>query len=166
MAGCNVTNRVFLLVRAGFGVEARLARQKRKGMWTHAGILVDDVVYECVPDTEQCGGGAVVSREDDFANPLRAMRAGRIAFSLEAARIQSLVDWCTALVNAGLPFDNAYDLSTDDAMYCTEFVFKAFRSIGIDLLSGPLAEVRVPFSGVRDVIFPSDLVGDRDVVFI
>ncbi|MHB1642050.1 MAG: hypothetical protein ACYCS8_05245 [Acidithiobacillus sp.] len=166
MVGCNVSNHVFLLVRAGFGVEARLARQKEKGMWTHAGILVDDVVFECVPDTEQGVGGAVRSREADFANPLRASQAGRVVVSLESARAKSLMDWCETRVNAGLPFDNTYDLSTDDAMYCTEFVLKAFRSIGMDLLSGPLAEVRIPFSGVRNVIFPSDLIGDREMVFI
>jgi hypothetical protein len=56
----------------------------------------------------------------------------------------------------GVVFDSRFDLSTDDAMYCTELVWKAYLGAGIDLMDGRLDVLEGPFFSGQAVL-PSSL---------
>jgi hypothetical protein len=53
-----------------------------------------------------------------------------------------------------LIFDNKYDLESDDKMYCTELIWKAYNSIGVDLTDGKRNKLNVPV-GPTEIILPS-----------
>lgn len=153
----------YIVFRAGFGVEARLVRQKNKGVWTHVGLLVDGAFFESIADTDEYPGGVVKSALACFCNAGNAHRVAHLPFFLETQPRRSLRAWCENLAARRLPFDTTYDLSTDDKMYCSEFVYKAFLHIGIVLCNGPFTQLTVPFSGVKQIIFPFDLIGNRQM---
>jgi hypothetical protein len=56
----------------------------------------------------------------------------------------------------GVIFDSHFDLATDDAMYCTELVWKAYLGAGVDLMGGRLDVLEGPFFSGQAVL-PSSL---------
>jgi hypothetical protein len=165
MAGHSKLIQVNILFRMGFGLEARLIKQKGKGVWTHVGILISGNIFESVPDGENQNGGVIKSRPETFWSREKASQTAFVTFFLDPQQEEKLSEWCELCCLKRLPFDNTYDLSCDDKMYCSEFVYKAFRQIGILLCNGPLAEICIPFSGKKKIIFPSDLVGLQPLHF-
>ncbi|RFM27712.1 YiiX/YebB-like N1pC/P60 family cysteine hydrolase [Deminuibacter soli] len=64
-------------------------------------------------------------------------------------RVDSMVHACYA---AGLPFDMAFDLHTDDKMYCSEFVYKTFsRAFGNPHLFTTTTTGSLQYAGVDDI---------------
>ena len=63
-------------------------------------------------------------------------------------------------------FDHSFLLSTDEYMYCTELIFKAFRFVGIDLIEGKFDYVDTPIV-TGDVVLPESIINSRffDKVF-
>ena len=165
MAGSFKLTQVNVVFRVGVGMESRLLKQKGKGEWTHVGILISGIMFESVPDRESQAGGVVKSFPETFWSREKSVQSAFITFFLDPRQKESLLEWCELLVSKRLPFDNTYDLSCDDKMYCSEFVYKAFRHIGLLLCHGPFAEIHIPFAGDRRVIFPSDLIGGRPLYF-
>lgn len=53
-----------------------------------------------------------------------------------------------------LTFDNKYDLESDNKLYCTELIWKAYKSIGIDLTEGKRNKLNFPI-GPSEIILPS-----------
>jgi hypothetical protein len=58
-----------------------------------------------------------------------------------------------------VPFDHAFDLSTEDSVYCTELVWLAFLQAGIDLCEGSFINLDSAFFK-HPVILPSSLVSN------
>ena len=63
-------------------------------------------------------------------------------------------------------FDKNFDLQTDDYLYCTELVYKAYKEAGLDILNGETNVVDFPFIEVREVIFPSLIVKNGPFVLL
>lgn len=55
-------------------------------------------------------------------------------------------------------FDKDFDLSSDDALYCTELVYKAYQSVGVDITSGEFNKINIPLWGRKEVIYPSLII--------
>ena len=165
MAGSSQLTPVNIAFRSGIGLEARLLKQKGKGDWTHVGILISGIIFESVPDRETQDGGVTRSLPETFWSREKSTQSAFTTFFLDTLQKEILLEWCELLVSKRLPFDNTYDLSCDDKMYCSEFVYKAFRHIGILLCKGPSAEIHIPFTGERRIIFPSDLIGEQPLYF-
>lgn len=60
-----------------------------------------------------------------------------------------------AIAERQTPFDNQYDLGSDDRLYCTELVWKLYRDAGVLLPVRP-RRVEMPFFS-KEVLFPSAL---------
>lgn len=57
----------------------------------------------------------------------------------------------------GKTFDSHFDLETEDKLYCTELVWKAYLEAGLDLVDGEFDDVRIPMFHQRG-IFPGRLL--------
>ena len=57
-------------------------------------------------------------------------------------------------------FDNDYDLKTDSKLYCTELIWKAYKSAGIDLLNGRLRSVNFIVVN-KKLIMPSSIIQSK-----
>jgi hypothetical protein len=65
-------------------------------------------------------------------------------------------DIARGFYDRGVVFDSQFDLSKEDAMYCTELVWKAYLGAGVDLMDGRLDALEGPFfSGL--FVLPSSL---------
>jgi uncharacterized protein YycO len=61
---------------------------------------------------------------------------------------------------AKIPFDPKFSLDTDDQLYCTELIWKAYGQAGIDLIDGNFDRLALPpISGTY--IFPGSLLASQ-----
>ena len=122
-----------LVFRRQSGLISELARQlsPREQRFSHVGVvLVNDhgvEVVHAVSDEARGFDGVVIENLNAFIEessdwsfyrlPLSANQRGRVAASArDAARIQT-------------PFDDDFDLTSNDRLYCTEFVAKVFSAV-------------------------------------
>ena len=80
-----------------------------------SGVIVEPIQAFLAP--ERASAAAIYRSR----NPQAALRAEREAWGFARAQI---------------PFDDAFDLSTPNALYCTELVWRAFLASGLDLRGG------------------------------
>lgn len=57
-------------------------------------------------------------------------------------------------------FDDAFDLNTDDKLYCTELVWKTYLSAGIDLIENQFDKLNLPF-GTEYYILPGRILTSK-----
>lgn len=109
------------------------------GEFTHVGLAAVSAgrvwVLHALPPEEGEKGGVVAEPLESFLAPKKASsgalyrpRDGR------AAGVAVATAW--NLARRHLPFDDAFDLTTADKLYCTELVWRAYLSAGVDLESG------------------------------
>lgn len=134
-----------VIFRRGIGVlsQAVLAAD-RDGAYSHVGLIwrtADgvSVIHVSVDDPPGSPDVARIERIEDF---LAADRASAYCVCrlvddrTDAAR--GAVSVALGYVERRAPFDSAFDLSTPDALYCTELVWRAYREVGVDLADGGL----------------------------
>src|ERR1700761_8478605 len=107
------------------------------GQFSHAGIVWRSgssvFVIHTLPAEGTDAGGARIEPLAGFLAPpaasLAALLRSRTADRAAAARAGTIA---LGYAHRRLPFDDGFDLATDDRLYCTELVWKAFRSAGVD----------------------------------
>ena len=57
----------------------------------------------------------------------------------------------------GVEFDHEYNLDSDQKVYCTELVFKAYQQLSIDIHQFELKDIHI-FSGTRKILFPGSFI--------
>lgn len=62
-------------------------------------------------------------------------------------------------------FDDRYDYISENKYYCTELVWKAYKSCGIDILNNKIGILNLPFSK-KGIILPSSLIKSKYVDII
>ncbi len=123
----------YLITRMGRDITSQLLAgfNKNDTSFSHCGIVIIEndtpFVYHCIggefnPDQK-------MKREKliDFGAPLDARRIGVFKPAINSSENERLVTIIKGWHNAGLPFDMEFSLDTDDKMYCTEMVAKAFE---------------------------------------
>lgn len=129
---------------------------------THVGIVVDTgpdpLVVHAVPG-EGSGdpGGVRAEPVSSYLSRFRA-RSGSVWRPLAtAAQRQQAADASMAALAAGFGFDERFDLSTPHRVYCTELVWRAYQTAGVDLTAGRRDTLR--FLGSRlEILLPSTLL--------
>ncbi len=134
------------------------------GIMTHLGIVIGKgdsaSIVHASPYTNKCTIPHVrleplisyLEREDALAASVYR------CISDSAASKAAL--WAYDKARKAFPFDNHFDLCSDSALYCTELIWKAFRSARIDLSNGAFDTISHLF-GAREVIFPSRISQSR-----
>jgi len=63
------------------------------------------------------------------------------------------------------PFDNDYNLNDSTKMYCSELVWYAFKTAGVDITNKKRSKIDLPvFQG--EYIFPSDIQTNKKLKLI
>ncbi len=153
-----------LVFRKGRSIESQVVLiADRKSSYSHVGVvcILNNIPYviNAVPD-ESSDGIAYIK-----------MEKLSVFFSAENASIGSIFRLKKQFANRAklaalkaksfydikLVFDGAFDMKSDDKLYCTELVWKAFKMTGIDLIQGKFDKLFLPF--VKGfVILPSSLL--------
>ena len=163
-----------VVFRAGRGMEARLYRDIDRDdslpgtpIWSHVGIAFEHMVWHAspgrlneTPDDQgrHPGSGVITEPLAAFLHPdIAANGALCDAVDLTDGQSQLIFAWCAGHAHGHTPFDGTYDLENEQALYCTELVWKAFATAGVALCSPPFAVKKIPFIGEREIILPGHL---------
>ncbi|MCD4772907.1 MAG: hypothetical protein K8R41_05935 [Bacteroidales bacterium] len=153
-----------LVFRKGRSIESRVVLiTDRASSYSHVGVIyminktpyvihttpdesaddIDYVIMEKLSDffsSEKASRGSIFRLKEQYSNSAK----------LAAIKAKSFFD-------DKIIFDDAFDIKSEDKLYCTELVWKAFNKIGIDLIQGKFNKLFLPF--VKGfVILPSSLL--------
>jgi len=145
---------VFMNGRSWRSVFVRLAQGYSRD-YSHVGLVSvrDGVAYiiHASPTAGKEAAGAIVEERWDVALGADRVTGGAVYRLRRSARLRGDEVRLQAerFLAARLPFDDAFDLSTADRLYCTELIWRAYRSIGVDLRPARTGKY----------LFPGDLLG-------
>ncbi len=109
--------------------------------YSHAGIVFMEngipFVYHLTPGKENEGGRMLRDSLENFCNPRYVFGYAIYRYNLETAETNKLKDSVKGWYTKELPFDHSYDLKTDDKMYSTEMVKKAYEKATANRISIP-----------------------------
>jgi uncharacterized protein YycO len=149
-----------IVLLEGKSVRSRVVRVLEPGnsRMSHMGIVAlgahtCDIIHA---DPERAGDAAAYISREPLQQLLRRKKIEHVLFlrCIDTNRAAQAASWAGRMFEGRIPFDNAFDLTTDSSLYCTELVWKAYRACGIDLSSGAVDTVKTPF-GSMAVLFPA-----------
>jgi uncharacterized protein YycO len=157
-----------ILFRRGPSVESQAVMTMDGGStFSHVGIVSKEngatLIVHVVPGED----APDVTRVEPIEEYLRSDRAlAASAFRVVTDRpsqIETAVQFARDYAQRRVPFDSNFDLSSDDALYCTELVWRAYKKAGIDLVDGHF-EVSSSSLIEGPVLWPSSLLRSQHVV--
>ncbi len=153
-----------LVFRKGLSIESQaVLLADANGIYSHVGIVVFQnkipYIIHIVPDSmENTIDYAQMEKLNDFFDPKYAVIGCVLRLKLEFEnQISNTSDSALKFYNDKVIFDGAYDLVTNDKMYCTELVWKAYKVNNIDLINENLSTINLPLMKNK-IIFPSALI--------
>ena len=148
-----------IIFRQGISMVSRLVQGLDNSVpYTHVGLIVSSPegfrVVHAVPaeDNEII---ACVKKEslEDFLRPDRARALGIYRSKCDAGQIARISQWAIRKADVHTPFDDSFDLSDTNSLYCTELIWRAFLQAGTDLCQGSFDHLPFP-RGRRHCILP------------
>lgn len=161
-----------IIFRKGHGfVTEMVLLADGQSSYSHTGIIVINEnrvhVIHAVPDEAENGIDLIKNENlSDFLNSAKTEAA--VVYRLKkdsSGTAFKAAQKAEEYFNYGLLFDAALDLKTDDKLYCTELVWKAFKFAGLDLIDEKFNHFDTPIrKGLY--IFPSSLLGSKHLTQI
>ena len=140
-----------LISRKGHGIFSDIFSSIGKGEspYSHVGIInkINNEVFVIHTEANEITGIGF-AKEDcliDFINNASSAALYRVK-RVSSNKRQSIVLNALRYVRDKIPFDTDFDLSSDNKLYCTELVYKAFRDSGLNILGSP-SIIRVSLFG-------------------
>ncbi len=119
--------------------------------FSHVGLvrLVDRVPYiiHATPSpAERAPGGSVrVESLNEFLSPKRVTQAALYRLRSHSQRTaDSAASVAATYAAKKVPFDHEFSLSSDDELYCTELILRAYGTAGLDLLDSSSEALLLP----------------------
>ncbi len=153
-----------LLFRKGNGEESRLVTGLSNGVYSHIAMAYNDngnwMAVHAVPgETENRSDTDYLKSEplEVFYCPERAQNGGRARIHCSDSIARQALAFALDKVERRFAFDHKYSLSDTTEYYCTELIYHAYLTQGIDLADDRSTSLPIP--GTADAyIFPSDLL--------
>lgn len=121
-----------LIFRDGRGIVSNTFKRfsLKDPRYSHVGIIHKEseniYVYHIIGDTQNKNENMRKEQLSTFISPLQVNAYAIYRSNLNSAKIDSLSG---VFYNKKIQFDSKFDLSTDDQMYCTEFVYKVLTHV-------------------------------------
>lgn len=152
-----------LILRRGRSIESFaifLADNNRD--FSHIGIVAMEhgkpYVIHIVPgETGDSNDRVRKERPEAFLSREKASRFAVYRSIFTAEELKEVASKAMEYFEKGIEFDNDYDLVSDQRLYCTELVLKAYQQLPINTQGFELQEVRI-LSGVHEILFPGTFV--------
>lgn len=150
-----------LVFRLGRSVESRFVKSTGEQCgFSHVGIMVwfgDTLkVVHAVP--KEHNDSIVCEVIEKFLSQERAQQAGFFKVKCIDSIANSAAEYGIGKFNEGCMFDHDYELNDDAKMYCTEFVWRAYKEAGVDISMGSRTEIATLFVRSGEVISPQDIM--------
>ena len=122
-----------LVLRSGLGADSYLlSRMNRKDKsYSHCGIVITEggypFVYHSIGGEDNPDQRLRRDSADVFFSPLNNDGIAVVSYGLDSSKTDSLKSVVVQFYRDRPKFDIKFDLRTNDALYCSEFVYKAFN---------------------------------------
>ena len=104
---------------------------RRERAYSHSGIVFkegnDYFVYHCIGGTENPGGACRREPFDSFVNPLQKTGFGVFQYQLTSNETEKFHTILQKDYASKIQFDAAFNLTTDDSLYCSEIIYKSLK---------------------------------------
>ncbi|GBD87395.1 hypothetical protein BMS3Abin03_01327 [bacterium BMS3Abin03] len=156
-----------LIFRRGTSIESRIVLlADRNAEYSHLGMIykINDNVFviHSVPKENDADPGYIkLESIDDFLSEGKAIRVAiyrLIQNSSEKINIAS--NYAYNCYSKKYYFDNNYDLNSDKQLYCTELIWKAYMSAGVDLVRNRLRNINFIITS-KILIMPSSIIESK-----
>ena len=159
-----------IVLRCGWGMESRAVVVNGRSTYSHTGLLHHDEcsgwqVVHAVPgeDTPEYIKSEAVAQ---FFQPMRARYGAWLRVNCCDSLAAQATGYALQKVAERVLFDNNYLLDDTTEIYCTELVWRSYRSVGIDVSSGLRHEVPHLFSSEGECILPSDIEMSKTTQYV
>ncbi len=120
-----------IILRRGYGMDSIVAANfsDKEKRYSHAGVIVieNDKVYVMHSQKSIPKGFDGVVKEN-LSSYLKQVKIWAVYRYLDINR-SKLIDYMKSILKNGVRFDMDFDISTNDKMYCSEFVYKSFNAV-------------------------------------
>ena len=132
-----------------------VGREDKNCPYTHVGIIYNGGVIHSHTDKKAKG---TVKYEDTktFLKDINIYGLYRPLIDYSAMRKASI----KAASYIGRPFDSSFTLANDDAVYCTELIWRSYLSTGVDLVESRIKTINF-FMRERQIILPSSILKSK-----
>lgn len=159
-----------IIFRRGPSIESQaVMAMDGKISFSHVGMVLKEngatfVIHVVPGESDSTPDVTKIEPMDVYLQPdrARAARAYRVATD-HPAEIDEAVRFAKSYAERRIPFDSKFDLSSDDTLYCTELVWRAYTKAGIDLVDGRFDTLSTPFIHGK-VLWPSSLLRSQHLV--
>jgi hypothetical protein len=105
---------------------------KRERAYSHSGIVFKEdsmyVVYHCMAGKENLAGTMRRDPFDSFVNPSQKTGFGIFHYQLSDSETVHFHQLIQQNFIAKTPFDNTFNLLSDDSLYCSEMIYKNLKT--------------------------------------
>lgn len=147
-----------LVLRTGSDAISYMLRQmnQKNKTYSHCGIVVVEhgypFIYHSIGGEDNPDERLRRDSASFFFSPAHNQRLGIFRLGLSDIQLQRLQALIATYYQAGIRFDMDFDMTTEDKLYCAEFVYKAFTRATGDSLFFPLTPVMgKEYVGVDDL---------------
>jgi len=127
-------NKIFLngdiVLRSGKGFISDMMRNtsRNEKRFSHAGVIINSPlgpqVVHCIASEIKPEGGIVIQPLDEFINPTENNSFAIYRYPIDDISHDQVKKTVLEFIKWKVIFDKHFDLATDNAMYCSEFVYK------------------------------------------
>lgn len=159
-----------IILRKGSSVNSRVVlMSKNNENYSHIGIVIKSdssvFVVHSSPDDINDEDGNIIRKEEikDFLSEDKAIAMAIYRYELTQSQKKILLEKIQYYLDRRIKFDNDFDLIDTNYFYCTEFVWRCYKALDIDIS----AKKRTVFPGVnKKFIFPSDIAQNSNLKLI
>ena len=132
-----------------------VGREDKNCPYTHVGIIYNGGVIHSHTDKKANGA---VKHEDikTFLKDINIYELYRPLIDYSVMRKASI----KASSYIGRPFDSSFTLANDDAVYCTELIWRSYLHTGVDLVESRIKTINF-FMRERQIILPSSILKSK-----
>lgn len=155
-----------LIFRRGVGLSSRTVLVAGKNeLYSHIGILAKDstewfVIHSVPGETTKEQPEEKIKKEtiSEFFAPKKSISGAIFRLDTTAILCSQAAQKAKELFDRELLFDHQYNPEDSTKMYCTELIYFAYKSVGIDLTEGR----RRSYPGFQyPFIFPKDITDNK-----
>lgn len=160
-----------LIFRNGNDEVSRAARSfnRKDTSYSHCGVILvenDSIwVYHALGGTYNPSQKLLRQPIEEFADPNENNSIGIYRYSLNTYELQKLTDVVHNYHRMGLKFDIFFNFQSDNAMYCSEFVFKSLNKAVDEKYTSYIRTDTMPFGVTTDDLYlnPDSKLVKREV---
>ncbi len=139
-----------------------------EGFYSHVGLAVEVdgelMVTHAVPGESE-GEYVCFESIDSFFAYRKAKHGAIMRYPLDSTSLSTIEKVAKEVVEKSIPFDHEYNAECNKKLYCTEYIWLLFNSIGIDITRAQRSEVNF-YLFDYPIIMPSHIFEHPDLTLI